>query len=211
MKCLFSIPTRAAGVVAALAVSAILVSSAFPAVSSAALISTGACDEASLTQPFKSWQDSGQYKLVPGGSFEEGASGWTLSGGASVASGSEPFGATGAVGSHSLYLPAGASAESPPTCVNAAYPTFRLFARNSALLSTLVVQVVYTDPIVGRVVLPVGAVALSKNWQPSLPMLTASAVQGVLKNGVAQVSLRFTAALGGSSIDDVYVDPRLSH
>jgi hypothetical protein len=41
--------------------------------------------------------------------------------------------------------------------------------------------------------------------------LMASAVQGVLKNGVAQVSLRFTAIVGNSSIDDVYVDPRLSH
>lgn len=211
MKCLFRFHTRFAGMAAALAATAVGAMAAFPAVSSAALISTGACDDASLTQPFKAWLDSGQYKLVSGGSFENGASGWTLSGGASVVSGSEPFGATGSVGSHSLYLPAGAAAESPATCVNAAYPTFRLFARNSALLSTLVVQVVYNDPIVGRVALPVGAVALSKNWQPSLPMLTASAVQGVLKNGVAQVSLRFTAALGGSSIDDVYVDPRLSH
>lgn len=197
-----------AGVVAVLAVSAVGVMAAFPAVSSAALISTSACDEASLTQPFKPWLDSSQYKLVPGGSFENGASGWTLSHGASVVSGNESFDAEG---SHSLYLPAGASAESPSTCVNAAYPTFRLFARNSSLLSTVVVQVVYDDPIVGQVVLPVGVVALSKNWQPSLPMLTASAVQGVLKNGVAQVRLRFTAAIGSSSIDDVYVDPRLSH
>lgn len=211
MKCLFRSHTRKAGVLAALVSGALVAVAALPATASAALISTGACDEASLTQPFKPWLDSGQYKLAPGGSFENGASGWTLSGGATVASGSEPFAVTGSLGSRSLYLPAGASAESPPTCVNAAYPTLRLFARNAGLLSTLVVQVVYTDPIVGRVVLPVGAVALSKSWQPSLPMLTGSAVQGVLKNGVAQVSLRFTAVLGGSTIDDVYVDPRLSH
>jgi hypothetical protein len=30
-------------------------------------------------------------------------------------------------------------------------------------------------------------------------------------DGVAQVSLRFTAVVGNSSIDDVYVGPRLSH
>ena len=212
MKCLFSFhPRRTVGVVAVLAASAVGAMAAFPAVSSAALISTGACDEASLTQPFKPWLDSSQYKLVPGGSFEDGASGWTLSHGATVVSGNETFNAAGSAGSHSLYLPAGSSAESPPTCVNAAYPTFRLFARNASLLSTVVVQVVYNDPIVGQVALPVGVVALSKNWQPSLPLLTASAVQGVLKNGVAQVSLRFTAVTGNSSIDDVYVDPRLSH
>ena len=210
MKCLFSFSTRTAGAFAAVASAAVVALVAFPAISSAALISTSACDESSLSQPFKPWLDSAQYKLVPGGSFEEGAPGWTLSGGAAVVAGSEPFAATGSVGSHSLYLPAGSSAESPATCVNAAYPTFRLFARNTGLLSTVLVQVVYTDPIVGRVVLPVGAIALSKGWQPSLPMLTGSVVQGVLKNGVAQVSLRFTALLGSSSIDDIYVDPRLS-
>jgi hypothetical protein len=94
--------------------------------------------------------------------------------------------------------------------VNAAYPTFRLFARTNGLLSTVLVQVVYDDPIVGRVTLPVGVVALSEKWHPTLPMITGSVVQGVLKDGSADVSLRFTALTGSSTIDDVYVDPRMS-
>jgi hypothetical protein len=206
MKGLFGFHGRA---VALLATGVAVGAAAFPAASSAALIDTGACDNSTLSQPFKPWSDSGEYKLVPGGSFEDDASGWTLSGGGAVVNGSEPFAATSAVGSHSLYLPAGASAESPPTCVNAAYPTFRLFGRNSGLLSTVVVQVVYDDPVVGRVALPVGVVALSHKWAPTLPMLTASAIQGVLRNGSAQVSLRFTAVGGSSAIDDAYVDPRM--
>jgi hypothetical protein len=205
-KCLFRMPHIS--VVSALAAVAAVALAAFPAVSSAALIETGACDSSALSQPFAQWGDSAQYKLVPGGTFESGAPGWKLSGGAAVASGSEPFGASG---SHSLYLPPGASAESPATCVNAAYPTFRLFARNANLLSTVAVQVVYQDPILGRVSLPVGAIALSTSWKPTLPLLTTSAIQGVLKNGEAQVSLRFTSLTGSSSIDDVYVDPRLGH
>ena len=40
-------------------------------------------------------------------------------------------------------------------------------------------------------------------------MLTASAVTGALAGGTTQVALRFTALLGPSQIDDVYVDPRL--
>src|ERR1700744_23273 len=74
----------------------------------AALINTDACDNAVLTQPFASWGDTNLYKLVPGGSFENGKSGWTCSGGASIVAGSEPYAATGALGSSSANLPAGA-------------------------------------------------------------------------------------------------------
>jgi hypothetical protein len=172
----------------------------------AALISTGACDNAPLTQPFQSLGDSASYKPVPGGSFESGTPGWTLSHGARVVAGSEPYGVSGSVGKASLYLPAGASAQSPVTCVNAGYPTFRFFARNDWLLSTVLVQVVYNG-----LPLPVGVVALSGSWKPTAPMLTASAVPGLLDGGTTPVALRFTALLGGSHIDDVYVDPRMHH
>lgn len=175
----------------------------------AALVSTDACDNSALTQPFAHWGDSNLYKLVPGGSFEQSASGWTLTGGAHVVTGSEPFGVTGSVGSHSMLLPAGGSAQSPFTCVDFAYPTFRFFARNNGLLSTTLVQVIYKLPLGVQVVVPVGTVALSGSWQPSLPMLTASAVPGLLSNGVAQIALRFTELTGSGQIDDVYVDPRM--
>jgi hypothetical protein len=174
----------------------------------AALISTGACNEAALSQPFAQWGDTSSYELVPGGDFEGTLTGWTLSGGAARVAGSEPYGATGAVGSYSLELPAGASAQSPFTCVDAAYPTFRFFARNNSLLSTIVVQVVVKTPL-GDVALPLGAVALSTSWQPTLPMLTGSLATGLLSNGTAQIALRFTALTGSSRIDDVFVDPRM--
>ncbi len=174
----------------------------------AALISTGACNEAALSQPFAQWGDTSSYELIPGGDFEGSLAGWTLSGGAERVAGSEPYGVTGSVGSYSLELPAGASVQSPSTCVDAAYPTFRFFARNESLLSTLVVQVVYTTPL-GTVALPLGAVALSSSWQPTLPMLTGSVATGLLSGGTAQASLRFTALTGSTRIDDVFVDPRM--
>jgi hypothetical protein len=175
----------------------------------AALLSTNACDNAALTQPFAAWGDNNDYKLVSGGSFESGTAGWTLSGGAHVTSGSEPYGATGSVGRSSLDLPAGSWAQTPYTCVNAAYPSLRFFARNSSLLSTVVVQLVYSNPLLGLIPIPVGAVALSGQWQPSLPMLTASAVPALLSGGTTQVAIRFTALTGDSQIDDVFVDPRM--
>ncbi len=174
----------------------------------AALVSKGACNDASLSQPFAQWGDTNSYELVPQGDFEGSLSQWVLSGGAARAPESEPYGVTGEVGHYSLALPAGATAQSPYTCVNASYPSFRFFARNGGLLSTVLVQVVYKTAL-GPVALPLGAVALSDTWQPTLPMLTGSAVGGLLSGGTAQVALRFTALTGESRIDDIYIDPRM--
>jgi len=177
------------------------------------LINTDPCDNATLTQPFAQWGDSNYYKLVPGGNFEGSMAGWTLTHGATLVRGSEPFDATGSAGNYSLYLPAGASVQSPYTCVDFAYPTFRFFARNNGLLSAMLVSVVYKEPLLGPVTVPIGPVALSPTWGPSLPMLTASEVQsvvnGLLARGTPQVALKFTEVTGSSQIDDVYVDPRM--
>jgi hypothetical protein len=174
----------------------------------AALISTSACNEAPLSQPFLRWGDANSYELIPGGDFEGTLGGWSLSGGAQQVAGSERFGATGSVGSYSLELPAGASAQSPFTCVDAAYPSFRFFAHNNTLLAGVLVQVVYQTPV-GTVALPLGAVLGSGTWQPTLPMLTGSVVTGALSGGTAQAALRFTAIGGTSEIDDVFVDPHM--
>jgi predicted outer membrane lipoprotein len=176
------------------------------------LINTDPCDNATLTQPFAPFGDSNSYKLVPGGDFEGSLSGWTLSGGAKRVSGSEPFGATGAVGGSSMYLPAGASVQTPYTCVDAAYPGFRLFGRNNGLLSTVAVSIVYKEPLVGPVAVPVGVIALSGSWAPSAQMSTLAFAQGIvnalLVGKTPQVALRFTAVTGTSQIDDVFLDPR---
>jgi hypothetical protein len=175
------------------------------------LIQTDACDNATLTQPFASFGDTNTYKLVPGGDFEGSLAGWTLSGGAARVSGSEPFGATGTVGKSSIYLPAGASVQSPYTCVDAAYPMFRFFGRNNGLLSIVAVSIVYKEPLLGTTSVLVGTVALSGNWAPSAQMNTLAVAQGVvnalLVGTTPQVALRFTALTGSSNIDDVYIDP----
>jgi hypothetical protein len=203
------ISVRGAGLgaaVAALGLMAPFVSSA-----QASVVSTSACDNSALTQPFAPWGDNSQYKLVPGGDFESGTAGWTLTGGARIEAGSEPFGATGSVGSSSLELPAGGTAQSPFTCVDAAYPTFRFFGHSQGLLSAVLVQVVYRLPLLGEVAVPVGTVALSGHWAPSAPMLTASVVTGALENGTAQVAIRFTALTGSTQVDDLFVDPRMHY
>ncbi len=174
----------------------------------AALISTGACSEASFSEPFAQWGDANSYELVAQGDFEGSLSQWTLGGGAAKVSGSEPYGATGAVGGHSLELPAGAWAQSPYTCLNASYPTYRFFARGGGLLPTLSVSVIYKTAL-GTVPLPLGVVLPGGSWKPTAPMLTGSVVAGLLSGGTPEAALRFTALTGSSQIDDIYIDPRM--
>lgn len=178
----------------------------------AALISTASCDDATLTQPFAAFGDTNDYKLVPGGDFEGSLAGWTLTGKAARVAGSDPFAATGSLGSSSLNLPAGASAQSPYTCVDAAYPMFRFFARNNGLLSTVVVSIVYKE-LGLPVTVPMGTVLLNGSWGPSAQMYTLAAVQGavsaLLTGRTPEVALRFTAVTGSSQIDDVFIDPHV--
>ncbi|HST55582.1 MAG TPA: hypothetical protein VLJ42_06770 [Solirubrobacteraceae bacterium] len=174
----------------------------------AAVVSTGACDSATLTQPFARWGDANLYKLLTHGDFEGVLTGWSFTGGAQQTAGSEPFGVTGAVGASALALPAGASAQSPFTCVNASYPTFRFLARSAATASSVVAAVVYKTPI-GTLTVPIGTAALSSSWQPTAPMLTGALIAGVLSGGTAQVALKFTATSGASRIDDIEIDPRM--
>jgi len=194
------------GVCSALAGCALAVVAVAPA--QAALVSTGACDEAPLSQPFLPWGDASSYELMQGGDFEGSLAGWTLAGKAERVAGSEPYAASGSLGSHSLSLPAGSSAQSPYTCVNASYPTFRLFARSEGAAAAVSVQVVYVTAL-GETALPLGVILAGESWQPTLPMLTGSVATGALSGGTAEAALRFTALSGTADVDDVFVDPRM--
>src|SRR5947209_10660037 len=77
-------------------------------------LATGPCGQQEY-QPFTQWGDSAAYVQVPGGTFESGATGWSLHGGAAVISGNESYKVSGP-GSHSLSLPSGSSATSPEQC-----------------------------------------------------------------------------------------------
>jgi hypothetical protein len=202
----FGSPRRVLGALFTTTALGALVTLISPMAAQASLIDLSACDSSALSQPFVPWADLNQYKLAPGADFEGSLDGWSLQGGAAATSGSESFGVTGSVGTSSLALPSGATATSPATCVNAAYPSFRLFTRTDTPGATVTVSVVYGSGL-GRRVIPVGLVTPAGSWQPTLPMLTGSAVPGLLNGGDADISLRFSASGGTVQIDDAYVDP----
>ena len=157
------------------------------------------------SQPFAPWGDLNRYELAPNGALE-GDNGWTLTGGAELVQGSEPFAATGRLGRSSLSIPAGATATSPVMCLDEARPSFRFFARadqgEAAILSA--------DALAERPAQTValGSITGTPEWAPTVPLQTG--VEGLLidRKGTAAVRLRFSADAGDWQIDDLFVDPR---
>ena len=160
-------------------------------------VNLSACNNAALSRAFTPWADPSSYELAPGGDFESAA--WTLEDGAQLTAGSEPYAATGSLGDSSLLLPAGSSAESPLTCVDAAYPTVRFFMTGGGVVAVSVVD--------DGLAIPAGIAVATGDWQPTPVMMTESPLLGVLSGGTAQMSLQLTALAGDPQIDDVFIDP----
>jgi hypothetical protein len=170
---------------------------AVPASARADVINLSTCNASVLGQPFAPWGDLASYELAPGGDFEKSA--WRLNGGAQRVAGSEPYAATGTLGHWSLMLPPGSSAQSPPTCVDAAYPTVRFFIAGAGSVAVSLVD--------GNIEIPAGVVVAGSSWLPTPVILTTSALLAATSDGVTAVSLRLVALSGDTQVDDVFIDP----
>jgi hypothetical protein len=180
-----------------------------PAAHAGALTLNACPADSALSQPFVAWGDANEYRLLPGGDFTAGAPGWTLSGGATITGAGEPFGLAGGPSQNSLSLPAGATAQSPYTCVDLTQPTFRLVDAAETPASLVVVSVVYRS-LIGPISVPIGTIAGSSGWQPSPQFRNGATIAGLLQGGTAEMAVSFTALTGATRLDDVFVDPRMS-
>lgn len=168
------------------------------------------CDGQALSKPFLPWADMASYTLAPGGTAES-KSGWvTLSGGAGVAQGNEPWNVNAASDKRHLALPAGSSATTDAMCVGIDDPTIRFFARPDASdpRSALAVDVLFETATGAVTSARVGSIPASGGWSPSPVFPVMANLLALLPGNHTPVAFRFTP-LGSSgwSVDDVYVDP----
>jgi len=162
------------------------------------------------TQVFAPWQDYAYYYLAPNGSFELGSWGWSLSGGAQVVSGNEPYFPTG---THSLSLPSGSSALSPTICLGPKQLYLRMFGEDKGGTdSGLRVRVRWyglLNQVLGitdYAVFPSGG-----DWSPLTKVSSAGGLQVPLLPILGSTSARVEITPLGSgsrwNVDDLYVDP----
>jgi hypothetical protein len=178
----------------------------------AALASTS-CGYSAFEQPFLNWNDPGYYVLAPNGSFEKGAKGWTLTGGAAVRQPGNPL--RSASSKYALSLPAGGSATSAPICLEIGDPYSRMFAYtsvpNSAYSASLKVELLYTDAATGKsVTQQVATLANEPSWDATVPFLLPLPISiEPDSNGRLWVRYRFTPLYQTAwIIDDLYIDPK---
>jgi hypothetical protein len=169
------------------------------------------CTNPTIEQPFTPWHDSASYVKAPLGTFESGASDWSLNR-AGVGAGNESYEVAKDDGTHSLQIQPGGSALTSTVCVGLDRPTLRFFAKSSGgllSLSTMAVSVRFETSLGLVAELPVGVVLPNTKWQPTLPMPIIANLLPLLPGQMTPVQFRFTPVGGASwSIDDVYVDPK---
>jgi hypothetical protein len=154
--------------------------------------------------PFVPWNDSHDYVLTTGGSFERGAPAWSLAGGAQLVAGNAPNKLDSSTNTSSLYLPPGSSATSPCVTAPQIAGIVRFFVKNAGLSSgQLKVEV-----LVKGSVYDAGLISANGSWSPS-PMLASNAPY---YKGAVAYQVRLTSVGSGAAfvVDDVYFDPFLS-
>jgi hypothetical protein len=170
--------------------------------------SATACDEGASSQVFLPWYDVANYFLAPGGDFESGAAGWSLTGDAHDGAGNEPWNVTGG-GGNSLHLHNNSSATSPSVCVGIEHPTVRFFAKSSgaSLGSNLKVEVVFEDAAGYLHDLTIARVPRG-TWAVTPAYLIGANLLALLPGEHTAVAFRFTPeGTGDWQIDDLHVDP----
>jgi hypothetical protein len=163
-----------------------------------------------VSHPFASVDgDTGSYFPVANSGFESGATGWTLSGGARIVLGSEPWNVSGP-GSYSLALPSGSSALGPQTCIGLLDPTIRAFANDhSGTDRGLNARIEFRSLagiLLGAIDQNTLAPSAHQSWQPTAP---TPSLLGGLPLLTAYFQVRLTPQGWGSNwrVDDVFVDP----
>lgn len=177
-----------------------------------ALLGLGGTCGGSTSQPFAPWLDYASYYLVPNGGVENGSYGWSLSGGASVVSGNEPFWPTG---THSLALPSGSQAVSPVVCIGPNNPVLRMFVEDEGGTDGGLRVRVYWYGVLNTLlgITDYATFDDGVSWSPSSKVPTVGGVNvlvPLLGSTSARVVLTPVGAGSAWAVDDLYVDPLAS-
>jgi hypothetical protein len=174
-------------------------------------IVSGGCPSGG-TQVFAPWGDDNYYLPVANGGFEAGSYGWSLSGGAGVVNGNEPFYPTG---SHSLSLPSGSSAMSPPICLGTQQLYIRMFGKDTGGTDNGLRVRVYWYGLLNQLlgssdyaVFPGGG-----GWGPtgqvdsSGGLLAPLPIVDLVSSSTARIQITPLGSGSHWQVDDVFVDP----
>lgn len=152
------------------------------------------CNVPTTFKAFKAFGDTADYAFAPGGSFESGTAGWSLTG-ASVVSGNDTSGVF--AGSKSLLIRDHGRVVSPWFCVSADHPTFRYTTRGGEVEMEIDYIVIGDNDIDDSLT---GETNGGGTWAPSQVHGLATEIPA------AKLAKGVLARLVWEAEDDVYVD-----
>jgi hypothetical protein len=159
------------------------------------------------SQAFAAFGDTNSYTLSENGSLESGSTAWRLTGGATVVNDADPLGLLSAytkkksADTHSLALPAGATAQTIVTCIKDLQPPLRFAMVNTGAPTSMLMVSALTGSINAPTATPIGALTGTSTWQPSPPLAF------MVPRGAMGFQFSVVGDGGRWQIDDVLVDP----
>ncbi len=186
-----------------------------PAAASASTLSQNlTCAGQAVSSPFAKWGDFASYWLAPGGDFETGSTGWTMSN-ATIVAGNDTLGVK--AGTKSLKL-GGASLSTvskvttPPFCVDPTHPQFKFTVKSNSA-TTLLTTYINFRASTGSTL----TVAAKLNtftfgqWAVSASQPLATQIPALFLGTGTTATITFKAissSLAGSvNVDNVMIDP----
>jgi len=175
--------------------------------------SSDSCTDPETAPLLSSFDDDDLYAPAPGGSFEGGAGGWQLHGGASVGAADGGLNVLG-LSRNALDLPVGASAVSPTFCVDERYPHFRFSYAQTALDEDADVRVEVIYPGLEKDNVRKAKDLKAKHgrgWQIS-DRIKLDPTHGLKRGGWRLLAIRIEVRDGKPGtrvrVDDVVIDPK---
>lgn len=185
---------------------ALLTTYSFAAYSASA---QAACSYPEAEQVFAPWKDKGWYQLAPDGGLAEGGNGWTLEGGAQLVADPGARSHEGVQEETAVSLPFGATATSPPVCVDPTTPDFRFMMRNVGNKDGKVrVTVTYENTAKVTKARNADVHADGTEWLPTPPLKLDTDGEA---ERVARITFTAKDSKSNYLVDDLYVDPFARH
>lgn len=174
----------------------------------------GVCGARTTTKPFTRWWDFSDYFLVPGGSFESGATGWTTSGAVQVVNAQEPWRVLGSTHTKALSLRSTSTtpavASSPQMCITTGEQWVRFFYEDPGVLGAgLKVQVLVGNSYGWRLESSAVMFSTTPGWKVSSQIFFPK-IQDLAGAQTVQVVVTPVWTPAAWTIDEVMIDPWVS-
>lgn len=167
------------------------------------------CGTRATFKAFAPWGDFNDYFVIPNGTFESGAGGWTMysgQGSPSVVSDQAPWKINGSTHSRALNLPAYSTAQAPNMCIASNEDWLRLFYRDPGVSGSQLLVKVEAWSSAGRDAREFRINAGGAGWKLS-PQIGLPNMRDAAGGQMVTITITSVGTAANWRVDDIMLDP----